>query len=103
MLDIGLSRKLIEIALSSTLNSVSFNLERLLSEQLRNKDDLGNEMIKIIESGEMLSTDILGKFISRNLKSCSEDILLSTYPRTPDQYKGLLQVLKDINVEFQNI
>jgi adenylate kinase family enzyme len=102
-LDWRLSRNLIESALSSELNSSTFNLTSSLKEQLRNNDDLGKEMIKLLENGEMLTTEIIGRFISKNLNSIRGDILLSEYPRTPEQYEGLVKVLKNNNIELENI
>ncbi|WP_435263306.1 nucleoside monophosphate kinase [Tenacibaculum sp. nBUS_03] len=102
-LDSRLSRSLTESALSSELNSTVFNLTSSLREQLRNNDNLGKEMMKLLESGEILTTEIIGRFISRNLKSISRDILLPEYPRTPEQYKGLAKVLKNDNIELENI
>jgi adenylate kinase family enzyme len=102
-LDWRLSRNLIESALSSELNSSTFNLTSSLKEQLRNNDDLGKEMMKLLENGEMLTTEIIGRFISKNLNSIRGDILLSEYPRTSEQYEGLVKVLKNNNIELENI
>ena len=102
-LDWRLSRNLTESALSSELNSSTFNLTSSLKEQLRNNDDLGKEMMKLLENGEMLTTEIIGRFISKNLKSIRGDILLPEYPRTPEQYEGLLKILKNDNIELENI
>jgi adenylate kinase family enzyme len=102
-LDWRLSRNLIESALSYELNALTFNLTNSLKEHLRNNDDLGKEMMKLLENGEMLTTEIIGRFISKNLKSIRGSILVSEYPRTPEQYKGLLKVLKNDNIELENI
>ncbi|PKB43059.1 adenylate kinase [Cellulophaga sp. RHA19] len=102
-LDWRLSRSLTESALSSELNSSVFNLTKLLKEQLRNNDDLGKEMMKLLEGGELLTTEIIGRFISRNLKTINGDIILLEYPRTLEQYDGLRKVLKNDNIEFENI
>tara|TARA_R110002050_G_C8883107_1_gene508978 strand:+ start:108 stop:689 length:582 start_codon:yes stop_codon:yes gene_type:complete len=102
-LDWRLSRSLTESSLSSELNSSVFNLTKLLKEQLRNNDDLGKEMMKLLEGGEMLTTEIIGRFISRNLKTISGNIILLEYPRTLEQYDGLKKVLKNDNIELENI
>lgn len=102
-IDWRLSRNLIESALSSELNASTFNLTNSLKEHLRNNDDLGKEMMKLSENGEMLTTEIIGRFISKNLKSIRGNILVSEYPRTPEQYEGLLKVLKNDNIELENI
>lgn len=102
-LDWRLSSSLIEDALSSELNYSVFNLTKLLREQLRNNDDLGKEMIKLLEDGKMLTTEIIERFISRNLKTINGDIILVEYPRTLEQYYGLRKVLKNDNIELENI
>ncbi|MCR1026112.1 nucleoside monophosphate kinase [Cellulophaga baltica] len=102
-LDWRLSRNLTESALSSELNSSIFNLTSSLKKQLRNNDDLGKEMMTLLESGEMLTTEIIGRFISRNLKTIDGDILLPEYPRTLEQYDGLRKVLKSDNIELESI
>lgn len=102
-LDWGLSRNKIERVLSSELNSSIFNLTILIEEQLRNNDDLGKDIISLLESGEMLTTEIIGKFISRKIKDTDDNILLLEYPRTLEQYEGLRKVLKNNNIVLENI
>ncbi|CAL2081545.1 nucleoside monophosphate kinase [Tenacibaculum sp. 190524A02b] len=96
-------RDIIEKALASELNASIFNLTSCLKEQLRNNDDLGKEMMKLVENGEMLTKEIIGRFISRNLQTFSGNILLSEYPRTLEQYDGLTKVLKNDKIELQGI
>ena len=102
-LDWRLSQDKIGNTLSSELNSSIFNLSNLLKEQLRNNDSLENEMRKILESGEMFTTEIIGKFISKNLKKVNKNVLFLEYPRTIEQYDGLKKVLADENIELENI
>lgn len=102
-MDFGLSKDKIESALSCELNSSIFNLGKSLREQLRNDDDLGKEMMKLLDSGKMLTTDVIGKFISKNLKEIDDNILLPEYPRTVEQFNGLKKVLIKENIEIENI
>ena len=102
-LDWRLSQNKIGSALSSELNSSIFNLNNLLSEQIRNNDSLGIEMRKILGSGEMLTTEIIGKFITRNLKETDKNVLFIEYPRTIEQFDGLKKVLANENIELENI
>ncbi|MDH7914250.1 nucleoside monophosphate kinase [Winogradskyella sp. SYSU M77433] len=102
-LDWGLSQDKIGNTLSSELNSSIFNLSNLLKEQLQNNDSLGNEMRKILESGKMFTTEMIGKFISRNLKEVNKNVFFLEYPRTNEQYDGLKKVLADENIELENI
>ncbi|AEE20233.1 nucleoside monophosphate kinase [Dokdonia sp. 4H-3-7-5] len=102
-LDFGLSKDKTESALSYELNSSVFNLGKSLREQLRKDDDLGKEMMKLLDSGKMLTTDIIGKFISKNLKEIDDNVLLAEYPRTVEQFNGLKKVLITENIEIENI
>ncbi|MCC1485360.1 nucleoside monophosphate kinase [Winogradskyella immobilis] len=102
-LDWRLSQNKIGSTLSSELNSSIFNLGNLLKEQLRNNDSLGKEMTRILESGEMLTTEIIGRFISKNLKEVDRNVLFLEYPRTIEQFDGLKKVLTDENIELENI
>ncbi|WP_299104339.1 nucleoside monophosphate kinase [uncultured Tenacibaculum sp.] len=102
-LDPPLSSNIIEKALSFKLNSSILNLRKALKEQIRDNDDLGKEMVALLTEGKMLTTEILGKFISKNLKSIEGDVLLSYYPRTVEQYTGLKEVLIKEDIVLEGI
>ena len=102
-LDWRLSQSKIGSVLSSELDSSIFNLSSLLKEQLKNNDSLGKVLREILESGEMLTTEIIGKFITRNLKETDSNVLFIEYPKTIEQFDGLKKVLADENIELENV
>lgn len=102
-LDFGLSNKNIASTLSSELNLSAFSLVRGLTEQSRINDDLGSEIQRYFDNGEMLTTELIGRFISKYIKSVEGNILLSEYPRNLEQFDGLKKVLKNDQIKLKNI
>ncbi|MGB0868922.1 MAG: nucleoside monophosphate kinase [Flavobacteriales bacterium] len=102
-LDFGLSNKNIASTLSSELNLSAFSLVRGLTEQSRINNDLGSEIQRYFDNGEMLTTELIGRFISKYIKSVEGNILLSEYPRNLEQFDGLKKVLKNDQIKLKNI
>jgi len=102
-LDYGLSNKNIASTLSSVLNLSAFSLVRGVIEQSRINDDLGCEIQRFLANGEMLTTELIGRFISKYIKSVEGNILLSEYPRNLEQFDGLKKVLKNDQIKLKNI
>ena len=71
----------------------------LLRNEVKNKTKLGNEINSIINSGELVSDDIVGslieKFISK--EEYNNKIIFDGYPRTLIQAKNLDKLLKKYN------
>ena len=102
-LDWQISHNEIGNALSCKLNSSIFNLNKILIEQIRYNDSLGKETRKVLESGKMLSTELIGRFIKRNLKATDKNLLFIEYPKTIKQFDGLKKILKDENIRLESI
>ena len=70
----------------------------LLRGEIKNKTKLGMEISSIINSGELVSDEIVGnlieKFVSNNLYQ--NRIIFDGYPRTLPQAKNLDNILKKI-------
>ena len=102
-IDWGLSRNKCEKALSTELKFSIFNIAELLKEQLSINDDLTKELRKYVDVGKVLSTEILGKFISKNIDNINGNILINEYPRTVEQFEELKKILLENNIELENI
>ena len=59
--------------------------------------------MQLLDSGSMLTTEIIGRFITKNLNKTNENILLTEYPITRDQYEDLIKVLENNEIELNDI
>lgn len=103
LLDWMLSKSKISEALSLVLSAKLFNVGNLIKEQLNENDDLGNEIKKVLESGEKLTTEIIGKVILRKLKGNIDNVLLLGYPRSVEELIELKKILTIEDFKLVNI
>ncbi len=80
-------------------NLYQLSTGELLREEIKNKTELGSQISSIINSGELVSDEIVGdlieKFISNN--NYKNKIIFDGYPRTLAQAKNLEILLKKHN------
>ena len=81
-----------------------FNLNQLstgdlLRKEIKNNTDLGKKISSIINSGELVSDDIVGNLIENFIlnNSYKNKIIFDGYPRTLSQAKNLDNLLKKYN------
>ena len=68
----------------------------LLREEIKNKTDLGSKISSIMNSGELVSDDIVGSLIENFIanKKYKQKIIFDGYPRSLIQAKNLDLLLK---------
>jgi adenylate kinase family enzyme len=91
--DWGIPREVIETVLSEKLNIPVLNFVERLKKQLRSDDELGKRMRSYIERAEPIPDAILNRFIAENIIVTEDDLMLSEYPKTMDQFLDLQHIL----------
>jgi len=102
-LDWSISRDKIEKTLVSEFKLSQLDLIKSIRDQLREKDDLGNEMLSLINMGELLNTEIIERLLLKNLNGINNNILLTQYPKTTEHYIGLEKLLNEKNMKIDTI
>ena len=81
-----------------------FNLNQLstgdlLRKEIKNNTDLGKKISSIINSGELVSDEIVGNLIEKFIsdEKIKNNIIFDGYPRTLNQAKNLEELLKKNN------
>ncbi len=81
-----------------------FNLNQLstgdlLRKEIKNNTDLGKKIYSIINSGELVSDEIVGNLIEKFIsdEKVKNNIIFDGYPRTLNQAKNLEELLKKNN------
>ena len=71
----------------------------LLRSEIKNKSDLGNKISSIINSGELVSDEIVGNLIEKFIsnRDYHNKIIFDGYPRTLPQAQNLDNLLKKYN------
>ncbi len=76
----------------------------ILRKKLLDKDNLANELKKIMSSGNLVSDDILNSIVSSRLKKdASTGFILDGYPRTLKQSEFLNNFLNEISISINYI
>ena len=77
----------------------------ILRNKLLEKDDLSNELKNIMDSGNLVSDDILNRIVINRLKlpDCKNGFLLDGYPRTLNQKNFLVNFLDSMNLSIKYI
>jgi len=102
-LDWSISRNKIENTLVSEYKLCQLDLIKSIRDQLREKDNLGNEMLSLINSGELLNTEIIERLLLKNLNGINNNILLTQYPKITEHYIGLEKLLFKNNMKIDTI
>ena len=91
--DWGLSRRKIEEAISSITDLGLLNFANSIRKELKRKSELSTEIKKELDSGELLSDIVIEKLITQDIRKNDRDLILTAYPRTPEQFVGLQKIL----------
>ena len=90
--------------LSEYLNVSHLSTGDILRKKLLDKDNLANELKKIMSSGNLVSDDILNSIVSSRLKKdASTGFILDGYPRTLKQSEFLNNFLNEISISINYI
>ncbi|MGI6717829.1 MAG: adenylate kinase [Bacteroidales bacterium] len=78
-----------------------------LRSEIANETELGKSVKEIIDRGDLVSDEIVGKIIENVVKKAKKDkktgILFDGYPRTLGQAKMLDNLLKKEDIEFKGL
>tara|TARA_X000000368_G_scaffold332834_1_gene270033 strand:- start:624 stop:1193 length:570 start_codon:yes stop_codon:yes gene_type:complete len=91
--------------LANKLNIPHLSTGDILRNKLSDKDDLSIELKKIMDSGNLVSDDILNRIIINRLKlsDCKKGFVLDGYPRTLNQKDFLVHFIDSINLSIKSI
>ena len=80
-------------------NLLQLSTGELLRNEIKNKTQLGLEISSIINSGDLVSDDIVSKLIEKYIsdKKNKQRLIFDGYPRNIDQAKNLDKLLKKYN------
>jgi len=77
--------------------------KKQLGAQLRIKDDLSKAILKQLEEGQLVTTEMLEQIIQKNLSKIADDILFCGYPRDLKQLVGLESICVKENFDLDII
>ncbi len=85
--------------LSNHFNIAHISTGDLLREEINNKTELGLEITDIINSGQLVSDDILSKLLASRVKKddCKNGFILDGYPRNTQQADELPSLVGSID------
>ena len=83
-------------------NLLQLSTGELLRNEIKNKTQLGLEISSIINSGDLVSDDIVSKLIEKYIsdKKNKQRLIFDGYPRNIDQAKNLDKLLKKYNQQI---
>ena len=83
--------------ITKKLNITHLSTGDILREQLLKKNKLSIQLKNLMDSGQLVTDDILNNIVSERLndKDCSKGFVLDGYPRTMDQAIFLNKTLKE--------
>ena len=83
-------------------NLLQLSTGELLRNEIKNKTQLGLEISSIINSGDLVSDDIVSKLIEKYIsdKKNKQRLIFDGYPRNIDQAKNLDRLLKKHNQQI---
>ena len=102
-IDSGLSISSIENVFSDELNLTVFNFSSIIRKEIQNKSDLSIEIRSFLESGKVLSKELIEKMIIKHVKEINGDLILSRYPRTSKEFLELEKILLNENIIINKI
>ena len=102
-IDSGLSISSIENVFSDELNLTVFNFSSIIRKEIQNKSDLSIEIRSFLESGKVLSKELIEKMIIKHVKEINGDLILSRYPRSSKEFLELEKILLNENIIINKI
>ena len=77
----------------------------MLREHVKNKTDLGNDAQSYMNSGKLVSDNIILGMMNQRLlmDDCKNGFILDGFPRTLPQAHGLDELLKELNLQLTSI
>jgi len=89
--------------LCDTCNSIVIDLSQLLRHESTLDTQLAKNLRANLDSGEIINTKYLNQIIDTAISNTTKNIIIKDYPRTKDQYIGLLNLLKEKSLSIEKI
>ncbi|WP_422091140.1 nucleoside monophosphate kinase [Tenacibaculum ovolyticum] len=86
--------------LAKESNSYFIDLKKTVKEEIRSNTDLGKEIKKCFDSGELLKDSLINALIFREIEKYECDIILTNYPRSIKQFEIFSDSAKSINLKI---
>ena len=102
-IDSGLSISSIENVLSDVLNQTIFNFSSFIRKEIQNKSDLSIKIRTFLDSGKVLSKELIEKMIIKHVGEIDGNLIMSRYPRTSEQFLELEKTLLKENIIINRI
>ena len=91
--------------LSSKLNIPHISTGDILRDSVNRKTELGNKAKEIIENGELVPDDLMGKLVKETIINLNyfEGFILDGFPRTIEQVKILEIIFNELNISSPRV
>ena len=85
--------------LTNKFNYKHISTGDLLREARIKSDDLGQKIAQLMDSGKLVSDDIVLELLQRELENTNQDFILDGYPRNILQAQTLDSIFKDLQID----
>ncbi len=96
-------RSLFSQELSKQTQSKIIEVGDLMRTEMINKTELGNQINETMQSGEIVSPELMSKLIALGLKNCNSNIIISNYPRTLVHKSSFIECLASFDIQVEKI
>ncbi|MGC8843760.1 MAG: adenylate kinase family protein, partial [bacterium] len=86
--------------LSSILGIPHISTGDIFREEMKNNSELGKEVKRYVERGELVPDEIVNKIVKKRLSQddCKKGFILDGYPRTVPQAIALDEIVKELSL-----
>lgn len=86
-------------------NYLHFSTGDMLRNEVKNETEIGKKVKQIMNSGQLVSDDIVVEIIKKNIikNKNKNGVILDGFPRTVVQADKLNEILKELNLEVNNV
>ncbi|MFD0994099.1 nucleoside monophosphate kinase [Tenacibaculum geojense] len=84
-------------------NSRIISLNTIIRAELNSDSELGNLLKKQLDSGEIVSDEVIIKLLKKEINKDSLNIILQKFPRIPKHLTLIKEVLSELKIEIDNV
>ena len=91
--------------LSSILGIPHISTGDIFREEMKNNSELGKEVKRYVERGELVPDEIVNKIVKKRLSQddCKKGFILDGYPRTVPQAIALDEIVKELSLPLKKV
>jgi adenylate kinase len=91
--------------LSSVLGIPHISTGDIFREEMEKNSDLGGEVRRYVESGELVPDEVVNMIVKRRLSQddCKKGFILDGYPRTLPQAMALEEIVKELSLPLKKV